>query len=301
MTAPQITALEAPVAALGESPVWSPRDGALYWVDIDGRRVHRHEPVSARHESRSLDGRPGSLALTAESSRLLVASEHQLLALDWATGTATRMLDLERAGTGNRLNDGRCDPAGRFLVGSMYEDTSAGLTTGMLHRVDLNGVSVTLRQSVGVSNGLAFDADRSRLYFADSPTRRILAFDYDLDSGALSNERVFFEYEDWPGKPDGACVDAEGCYWSASVHGWGLLRITPDGEMDRRVELPVQRPTMPCFGGGGLDILFVTSIGSSGSNPASSARDGFEPGAVLAIEGLGVRGLPEPRWAGPLP
>ena len=293
-----ITALDAPIAALGESPVWCPEEVILYWVDIDGKTIHRHDPATGTHGTRSIDGRPGSIALTSTPGRLLIASEHRLLELDWDTGAVTPFVDLEPASTGNRLNDGCCDSSGRFVVGSMCADTNAGRTTGTLHRIHHGGQVETLRTHIGVTNGLAFDVTRNRMYFADTPTERVLVFDYETSTGALSNQRLFFDYHKYPGKPDGACVDADGCYWSASVYGWALLRITPDGDVDCRIELPIQKPSMPCFGGANLDTLFVTTIGVGGTIPSEPGRDGFEPGATLAIEGLGVKGIVEPRFAG---
>lgn len=293
-----ITALDAPIAALGESPVWCPEEVILYWVDIDGKTIHRHDPATGTHGTRSIDGRPGSIALTSTPGRLLIASEHRLLELDWDTGAVTPFVDLEPASTGNRLNDGCCDSSGRFVVGSMCADTNAGRTTGTLHRIHHSGQVETLRTHIGVTNGLAFDVTRNRMYFADTPTERVLVFDYEPSTGALSNQRLFFDYHKYPGKPDGACVDADGCYWSASVYGWALLRITPDGDVDCRIELPIQKPSMPCFGGANLDTLFVTTIGAGGTIPSEPGRDGFEPGATLAIEGLGVEGIVEPRFAG---
>jgi sugar lactone lactonase YvrE len=270
----------------------------LYWVDIDGKTIHRHDPATGTHGTRSINGRPGSIALTSTPGRLLIASEHRLLELDWDTGAVTPFVDLEAASTGNRLNDGCCDSSGRFVVGSMCADTNAGRTTGTLHRIHHSGEVETLRTHIGVTNGLAFDVTRNRMYFADTPTERVLVFDYEPSTGALSNQRLFFDYHEYPGKPDGACVDADGCYWSASVYGWALLRITPDGDVDCRIELPIQKPSMPCFGGANLDTLFVTTIGAGGTIPSETGRDGFEPGATLAIEGLGVKGIVEPRFAG---
>ena len=293
-----ITALDAPIAALGESPVWCPEEVILYWVDIDGKTIHRHDPATGTHGTRSINGRPGSIALTSTPGRLLIASEHRLLELDWDTGAVTPFVDLEAASTGNRLNAGCCDSSGRFVVGSLCADTNAGRTTGTLHRIHHSGEVETLRTHIGVTNGLAFDVTRNRMYFADTPTERVLVFDYEPSTGALSNQRLFFDYHEYPGKPDGACVDADGCYWSASVYGWALLRITPDGDVDCRIELPIQKPSMPCFGGANLDTLFVTTIGAGGTIPSETGRDGFEPGATLAIEGLGVKGIVEPRFAG---
>lgn len=295
-----ISPLPGPIAALGECPVWDARTSSLYWVDIDGRHLHRHHPATGLNETRTLNGRPGSFVLTAETGRLVVASEHQLLELDWASGTTSVLADLEPAGTGNRLNDGRCDPAGRFVVGSMFADTGAGHRTGVLHQVSGPSAVNVLRHDIGVTNGLAFDAARGRMYFADTPTEQVLVFDYDVDTGTVANERLFFDYQGHEGKPDGACVDADGCYWSSSVYGWALLRITPTGIVDRRIDLPVQKPSMPCFGGEDLATLYVTTIGAGGTTPSEPGRDGFKPGVTLVIEGLGVRGVEEPRWQTPL-
>ena len=288
-----IHALDAPPATLGECPLWSPDESALYWVDIDGRAIWRFDPTTDQVDSRVIQGLPGAIALTSEPGTLLVAAEHQLQTLDWASGTMTLLGDVEEADTGNRLNDGRCDPTGRLVIGSMFADTTAGESTGILHSIE-GEAHRPLRQGIGVTNGIAFDRQRNRMYFADTPTERVLAFDYDLDSGNITNERLFFDYRTVPGKPDGACVDADGCYWSASVYGWALLRIDPDGHVDQRIELPLQKPSMPAFGGPDLATLYVTTIGAGGTTPSEPGRDGFVPGSTLAITGLGVRGLAEP-------
>lgn len=294
MTIDILAATTAP-AALGECPVWSAAESVLYWVDIDGRAVHRFDPDAAADATWTVPGRPGSIALTNEPGVLIIAMEHQLTRLDWATGASTPWLPLEESGTGNRLNDGRCDTAGRFVVGSMFADTTAGRRTGRLHRVEESGASTLLKAEIGVTNGLAFDPTRRRMYFADTPTDAVMVFDYDPDTGHATNERLFFDYSGVPGKPDGACIDADGCYWSASVYGWAVIRITPDGTLDRRIDLPVEKPSMPCFGGHDLRTLYVTTISSGGTAPSAPGRDGFVPGTLLAID-AGVTGITEPTF-----
>lgn len=296
----QLDVVSGPPALLGECPVWSSTEQVLYWEDIDGRAIHRFDPSTGRSDQRLLSGRPGSFVLTDTPGVLLVASEHELVWLDWADGAVRPWQALEPAGTGNRLNDGRCDPAGRFVVGSMYEDTSAGKATGMLHRVEAEQAPHTMRTGIGVSNGIAFDAARERMYFADTPTQTVVVFDYDAGSGSYTNERVFLDYRDLEGKPDGACTDADGCYWSASVYGWAVIRVTPEGNVDRRIPVPVQKPSMPAFGGPDLSTLFVTSIGDGGSKPSEPGRDGVAPGSLLIID-AGVEGVPEPIFAGSPP
>jgi len=282
-------------ALLGECPVWSAHSGALFWIDIEARTLHRYDPASGADERRELPGRPGSFALTSTPGRFLVAVELGLGWYDWDADEFEEWLPLEEAGTGNRSNDGRCDPAGRFWVGSMYERPSENRFTGKLHRVDPDGTVTVARTEVGVSNGLGFSPDGRTMYFADTLHDTVWSYDYDVDSGELRNERLFFDYTTIPGRPDGGCVDADGCYWSASVHGWAVVRISADGSLDRRIELPLARPTMCAFGGPDLGTLFVTSIGAGGPVPGPRVEE--HPGAVLAID-VGVTGLVEPVFAG---
>jgi L-arabinonolactonase len=280
-------------ALLGECPLWSDLDERLYWVDIEGEAIHRYDPATNLDECRSVPGRPGSIALTAEAGRLLVAIGQGLAFFEWDSGAWHEWIRLEPDGTGNRLNDGRCDPAGRFWVGSMFDPAAARRFTGMLHRVGPGGDVATVRSGIGVANGLAFSPDGSTMYFADTPRETVWAYDYDVASGDASNERVFLDFGGLPGRPDGACVDEDGCYWIACVYGWTVLRVTPDGAIDRRIELPVERPTMPAFGGLGLTTLYVTSIGEGGARPTAPGQR--DPGGLFAIE-TGSRGLIEPRF-----
>lgn len=282
-TAPTIERVTGGGILLGECPVWSTQEHVLYWVDIDGHAVHRFDPSTGIDEARPIGARPGACALTAEPGRLLVATEHRLVWLDWASGAVDPWVELEAPSTGNRANDGRIDPAGHLVVGTMWPDTSADRATGSLYRVGPDGVVHTLDTDLGVPNGLAFDTDRRRVYFADTPTRTVMVAEYDPDTGERHDIRPFLDYHPLPGKPDGACVDADGCYWSASVRGGAVIRVTPDGTLDRRIELPVENPTMPAFGGPDLATLYVTSIGDD----------------LLALD-VGVEGRPEPSFGTPL-
>ena len=292
------TAIECVVPAralLGECPLWSHQEGVLYWIDIDGQRVHRFDPSSGEDLHCHLPGRPGSIVLTDRPGRLLMGLEHQIVWFDWSTGEVTVWIDLEPPRPTVRLNDGRCDPAGRFWIGSMYVPAAAGRFEGMLHVVEADGAASTVQTQIGVPNGLAFAPDGNVMYFADTLRDTVWSYEYEPATGHRANERVFADFADLPGRPDGACVDEAGCYWVACVYGWAVARITPKGDIDRVVELAVEKPTMPAFGGPGLETLYVTSIGDGGSY--SSTVGQHEPGGLFAFD-PGVRGLPEPVFAG---
>ena len=193
-------------------------------------------------------GKVGAIAIRGEG-QLLAAVGTELGMLDFTTGDYEPWKPVEPGDTGNRLNDGRCDPVGRFWVGSMYDPTSARIRSGHLHRTDASGDQLTLLDDVGVANGLAFSPDGTTMYFADTFDRTVWTFDYDVDTGIPSNQRVFLDMGDLPGKPDGACVDEEGGYWLACVRGGALIRVLPSGTVERSIELPVSSPTMCAFGG----------------------------------------------------
>ena len=282
-------------AQLGECPLWSVADARLYWEDIDGRAVHRFDPGTGLDEWRALPGRPGSMALTPVAGRLLVAMEGGLGFLDFDDGTWSDWIELEDKGRGNRMNDGRTDPAGRFWVGTMFDPSADERASGSLYRVEPDGTATVKRTGIGVPNGLAFSPDGRTMYWADTHQDTVWAYDYDVDTGEATDERVFLDFASLPGRPDGACVDAEGAYWIACVYGSTVLRVLPDGTVDRRITIPTLKPTMPAFGGPTLSTLFVTSIGGGGSHAANP--DDPDAGGIFAIE-VDARGRPDPVFTG---
>lgn len=288
---PDIRVIGTEPAVLGECPVWSVDEQVLYWVDIEGRKIQRYDPTTDAIVHREMTARPGGLVLTPTPGKMLVGLENSLVWFDWATEAVTPYVTLEPALLPNRLNDGRCDPAGRYVVGTISETEPERTATASVYQVaagtQTEPVVRQLQTDVTVTNGIAFDPDLARMYFADSPTGQVMVWDYDASTGDRHNGRVFFDYGDIPGKPDGGCVDADGCYWSAAVNGWAMLRITPDGQLDRRIEVPVEKPSMPAFGGADLRTLFVTSIATDDdAGPVPS-------GSLLALD-LDVAGRPEP-------
>ena len=286
------------VAALGECPVWVGAEQALYWEDIDGKQIHRYDPAIDATTTRLLNGRPGSFVTTQTPGRFLVGMETDVVWLDWESGRIEHLVSVEDSTSGNRLNDGRCDHAGRYIAGTMWPVAEAGTSSGALYSIDPSGTVTTLETEVGVPNGLVFDPERSRMYWADTFHATIWVWDYDLDTGERTNKRVFFDYREHDrahGLPDGGCLDAEGFYWSASVHGWAVTRIAPDGSIDRIVDVPLAMPTMPAFGGSDLSTLYVTSIDGGLVDPKRS--NGVPAGALIALD-VGVAGVPEPGFAG---
>ena len=196
MSNPDVRAAVATPALLGECPLWAPEEGLLYWLDIEGRVLHRYDPTAGTNETRGMPGRPGAAALGPNPGELIIAMEHELVRFSWDDPASLQPIRaLEAARTGNRLNDGRTDPAGRFVVGSMWADPAAGKATGTLYQVDDTDCH-HLRTGVGCPNGLAFDAVRQRVYWTDTPTERIVVADYDAETGAWENERLFFDYTD---------------------------------------------------------------------------------------------------------
>lgn len=291
---PDVTCVVAADALLGECPLWVADENVLFWIDIDGRTLHRHAPDGA-DRSYALPARPGSIANTTVPGVLLMSMEHTIGWFDTTDGTFRFWRALEEGGTGNRLNDGRTDGAGRFWVGSMWATGKDRRFTGRLHRVEADGSATTTRRNIGVSNGLAFSPDHGTMYFADSLHQVVWAYDYDVGTGEATNERVFVDYEHRPGAPDGACVDAEGHYWSAAVFGWSINRFDPAGNLVQTIDLPVQKPTMPAFGGPNLDRLYVTTIGDRPEDPPCPGQT--SPGGLFLIDVDSV-GLTDAPFAG---
>jgi L-arabinonolactonase len=282
-------------AQLGECPIWNASDQRLYWVDIDGEAVHRFDPATGSDETLAVPGRPGSIAFTGTDGRLLVAIEGRLGIVDWGEreGEWRDWVEIE-AEAGNRFNDGRCDAAGRFWVGSMFAQSSDRRASGSLYRVEADGTSTRTRTDIGVPNALAFSPDGRTMYWADTHRDVVWAYDYDIDDGVPTRERVFLDFADLPGRPDGACVDEDGGYWIACVYGSAVLRATPDGAVDRLISVPVAKPTMPAFGGPDRSTLYITTIGGGGSHALDPSP---EAGGLFAIE-TDRRGLPEWPFAG---
>ena len=281
-------------ALLGESPFWHAAEQALYYCDIPGRTLHRFEPRSGQRAQWRFETELASLA-PMPGGALLLAMRDGLWRFEPATGTRTRLATPPYNPAHERFNDGKSDPQGRFWVGTIYEPRDPPLAA--LHCY-ANGALRRMADGITVSNGLAWSPDGATLYWSDTTAHTVYAFDVDPERGALSKRRVFARFplkvagaalEAYGGRPDGAAVDAEGCYWVAMFEGQRLLRLSPQGEVLRSVRLPVRCPTMPCFGGPTLQTLFITTARLG--RPAAELAEQPQAGAVLELN-VEVPGLP---------
>ena len=277
---------------LGECPLWCEREQVLWWVDSRGPALKRWSPSTGVVGVTKLPSVVGSVAFR-ERGGMLAALQSGIHFLDAQSGALQTAAQPEAHLPENRFNDGRCDRAGRFWAGTMSDARRE--PTGSLYRLSPDLACAHIRGDVIVPNSIAWSADDRTMYFADTYRQVIRAWDFDLAAGEVSNERVFCDTTGHPGRPDGSCVDADGCLWNAEYGGWRLVRYTPAGKIDRAIEMPVANPTCCCFGGAGLDTLYITSA-TQRLTPEDLAKQPLA-GSVFAVT-PGVRGLPEARFAG---
>ncbi|MDA8290588.1 MAG: SMP-30/gluconolactonase/LRE family protein [Actinomycetota bacterium] len=280
---------------LGEGPVWDDRDGTLLFVDIEAGVVHRYDPSSGRDERFEVGGAVGSVGLRADGG-LVIARGEGFVCSDRSCGALDRVPGFSIDTATVRFNDGEVDPWGRFVVGTMDRGHSSPL--GSLYRLDVDGSVDVLVTGVTISNGLAWSADRARLYYVDSPTGSVDVFDVDPGTGEMGGRRGAFAVPGDLGMPDGLTLDAEGCLWVACFGGGRVCRFTPRGELDTVVRLPVSCVTSVAFGGSRLADLYVTT-----------AQEGLDDGQLAAepyagdlfVVSPGVTGLAPARFGAVTP
>jgi len=280
---------------LGEVPRWCERTQKLWWVDVRRPALQSYEPSTKRYAAQRLppDMVTGSMSLR-EQGGFLLATANGIFTFDPLSKEAPQCIaHPEKGREGIRLNDGRCDRRGRFWVGSMHDTVREPF--GTLYRVDPDHSVHTMLTDFVLPNAIAWSPDDRVMYFADTHRQMVWCFDYDLDSGNISNRRVFKDWTHQKGRPDGAVVDAEGFLWTCMVATGHLVRQSPDGQVVRTIQLPVTNPTCPAFGGEGLKTLFITSH----SQRFTHQEQAQEPlaGALLALD-VGVSGLIESRFNG---
>ena len=291
---PGVRLAVASASLLGESPFWHPTDRVLWWCDIPGRRLNRFDPADGALAHWDFECEPGSCAPCVDG-RLLLAMRDGLWRFDPATGARRRIAKPPYDPQVERFNDGKCDPQGRFWAGTIYEPRDAARAS--LHCL-VDGVLVRRADGATVANGLAWSPNGRTMYWSDTKAHTVYAFDVEPGAGTLSGKRVFAQFaprtEGQPlaaygGRPDGAAVDVEGCYWVAMFEGQRLLRLTPEGDIAREVHLPVRCATMPCFGGPDLKTIYITTAREK--RPAAELADQPWAGCVLALD-VDVPGLP---------
>jgi len=290
---------------LGEGPVWDVQEGCLYWLDCTGRRVGkpaiwRLDPRTGQVRQWSIDRDVGSLALRQGGGAVL-ALDDGFYVFDFRNSRLEliQLVDADQPRT--RLNDGKCDRRGRFFAGGM--DDKEELKICGLWRLDPDLRVARVDDSIICSNGPCWSPDDRTFYLADTFQGEVWAYDYDIATGGLSNRRTFASFKNDAGVADGSTVDEEGCVWNAQLISGDLVRYAPDGSVERRIGMPVRNITSVMFGGDRLDELWVTSMARV-KHPAvhdrfaKEVRPQFLAGSLFRITGLGIRGLPEPRFAG---
>jgi sugar lactone lactonase YvrE len=282
MLAEQLT---GPVAHHGEGPVWSERWGGLRWVDMLAGDVLALRPDGAV-DRRHVDSIAAALRPRRDGGAVIGVARG--FALEAPDGTLTTLPPLW-PDTGVRMNEGGCDPDGRFYCGSMAEDRTPGAAA--LYRLDPDGSTHVVLEHVTISNGIEWSPDGSLAYYIDTPTLRVDVFDYDAERG-LASRRPFVQFEESDGHPDGLTVDAEGGVWVAMNHQGAVRRYAPTGELSAVIEVEPRQVTACTFGGGALDRLFITT-----------SREGLSPGedpkaGSLFVADVGVLGRPVREFAG---
>lgn len=286
--------------SVGESPLWHPTEGALYWVDIEGHALNRWCDTGG-HQRWAVGECIGCIALHTQGG-LVAALEQQIVHLRLnEQGQLVRrsLAPVTHAEPGMRFNDGRTDRQGRFWAGTMVRHMGLNRPVGALYRLDGAGLSAPLVSGLYVPNGLAFSPDGGTAYFSDSHPLSQQIWRAPLhDDGSLGERTPFVDMRALPGRPDGAAVDAEGGYWICANDAGLVHRFTPDGRLDRSITVPVAKPSMCCFGGERLDQLFITTIRPAQPLGQTPAEDAALAGAVFVTR-PGVCGLAETPFGNP--
>ena len=276
----------------GEGIFWNPADGLVWWTDIEGCALWSFDPATSQSVCHNMPERVCCFAPRATGG-LIVAYAYRIILFDPASKTETLVTEFEPENPETRLNDGRTDRQGRLIVGGMNE--VSGKPDSSVICIDTDLSVKTVVDHVACANSTCFSPDGRTMFFADTPDREIVAFDYDPRTGSLANRRVHASFKDEPGLPDGSCVDAKGGVWNAEWEGRRVVRIAPDGEIDRIVDVPVWKPTCCTFGGPDLDTLFITTSRLMSDEDALTKEP--ESGGLFAIK-PGVRGVIDAPFKG---
>ncbi len=277
---------------LGEGPLWSETEQALYWIDCMAPAVYRYDPRTGENRALDLplDSTLGALAFR-RGGGFVLALESGVRIVDAAGKSPQALCHPEKGREENRYNDGKPDRAGRFFLGSLNKADRD--PTGALYRIDPGGACREIDGGFVCPNGMDWSPDDRIFYFVDSGSRNVFAYDYDAVTGEIENRRVLASVTAEEGTPDGLCVDREGFLWVAHWDGWCVSRFDPKGRRERKLRVPVPRPTSLCFGGPDLDRLYITSAAMDLDGAALAAAP--LSGSLFEHE-PGVRGLAVNRF-----
>ncbi|MEM8533760.1 MAG: SMP-30/gluconolactonase/LRE family protein [Chloroflexota bacterium] len=265
----------------GEGPLWHPNEECVYWVDIPRGRLFRYYPSSGHHEQCLETDAIGGFTRQADGSLLLFMDKGAIRR--WQNGTLTTVIDDIPRERATRFNDVIADPMGRVFCGTMATPEQ----DARLYRLDPDGTLTVLLEGVEISNGLGFAPDLTLFYYTDSPKREISVFDYDQTTGAIANRRVFVKTDPRDGVPDGLTVDGQGFVWSAFWDGNCIIRYTPDGVEEQRIDFPVRKVSSLTFGGPDYTDMYITTAGGD-----NKAEEGEGAGALFHLN-LGIPGKAE--------
>ena len=287
---------------LGEGPVWDPVEGVLYWVDMLEKKIWSFEPSRDKTRTWQLPKVVGAFALREQGGAVVTMSDGFYF-LDLDSGK-TELIALVDADLENVVfNDGKVDRRGRFFAGC--EDFINAEPICGLFRLDPDLTVHELERGIIVNNGPCWSPDNKTFFHTDSFKQAMYAYDYDIETGAISNKREFISCADGPGILDGTTIDEEGYLWNAEIITGQLVRYTPEGKVERRIPIPCKTITSVMFGGDNLDVIYMTSMGNTdflGPKGVELFGDAVKPqphgGGIFAVTGTGARGLPEPRFAG---
>ncbi|KAJ2950863.1 hypothetical protein O0L34_g5222 [Tuta absoluta] len=296
----QVQKLTDPLV-LGEGPHWDERVQALYFVDINSCTIHKYEPATGEHSRTKLDGRVGFIVpLESASDHFVVGVERKFLVIQWDGGNGTpakvikELAEVDLEQPTNRINDGKCDPRGRLYAGTMGKENPPGnfqKHAGSLFRLEGTKLT-TLANRIGISNGLAWDVSRKAMYYTDSLEENIRRYDYNVETGEITNMKHIFDMKPIGGLPDGSTIDTDGNLWVACFNGSCVIKIDPStGKLLQKVPIPAKQVTSVSFGGAKMDVLFVTTacmnIGGAQEPPC---------GATFMVSGLGAKGHPNANF-----
>ena len=275
---------------LGEGPLWSTRDKTLHWLDINQSKIYRYYPASGKQKIYDMPIKVTALA-QRRMGGFICATEKGFHFWNSTSPELRPISNPEEGKEGARFNDGKVDRQGRFWAGTMDPRNA----TSALYRLDPDFHVQRMLGDITISNGIGWSPDNRRMYYADTLRYTIYDFRFDLESGEINNQRVFVRVEPDYGVPDGLTVDSQGFVWVAFYDGWKIVRYKPDGEVDMLIEMPVARPTCPAFGGEDLDELYITTA-IDGLSPVELEKQPMA-GDLFMLK-AGIKGLPEPRFAG---